>query len=72
MSERLSLLENLALKLGTLPGLGFLQDYAHNARAAKKGIDIKGEDKMNQVSLIREIGADAKKLVSRNPGKSKD
>ena len=71
MSERMSVLRSLAMKIGALPGLGFLQDYVHNADAAKKGFDMKVGDKKNQVSHIKEIGGDMKKVVSKDSKGSK-
>ena len=66
MSDKLTLLENLCMKLGALPGLGFLQDFVYNAGAAKKGLDMKVGDKKNTIEHIKEIGRDAKKVVTRD------
>jgi hypothetical protein len=41
MSDKASFLENLALKLSGIPGLGFLDRYLTNIRAAKTSLHQK-------------------------------
>lgn len=65
MSDKLSFLENLAMKVGAIPGLGFLQDYVHNVTGMRKRMGMEIGDRKNQVDHIRGIGKDVKDATSK-------